>query len=134
MALLKNKLLRLAAPAAALFWMGLPGCAPRTAAPIYEVRGVVIEVQAAEGGGGSLTLLHEAIPGFKDRQGKVTGMSVMTMSFAAEPQVSLKNLQPKDKIVFRLEVRWELQPPLRITEIQRLDPALELALDGYSLE
>ena len=93
-----------------------------------------MKAERAGDGATQLTLLHEAIPEFKGRDGRKQEMAVMAMTFNAAPSVFVEDLRPQDKVVFRLAVDWQKTVPVEVIEIQRLDPGLKLNLDGYSVE
>ena len=98
------------------------GCSDRTAAKstadTYTVRARVRQVPAR--GSGSFYLEHEAIDDWKGRSGKVEGMSSMTMPFPLAEDLSLEGIEPEDVVEVRLEVDWEADLPVEITEIREL--------------
>ena len=89
----------------------------------YELRG---EVQQVRAGGPrrrtELTIHHQSVPGFVDREGKVVGMDSMTMPFPVARGVSTTAIAPGDKVAFRFEVRWNEDPVTLITSLQKLPP------------
>ena len=95
---------------------------------------MVISVEREAEGHSQVTLLHEAIPEFKDQTGKVVGMEPMSMTFAADSSVPTENLQPRAKIKFVFEVHWDAAERLVLKEIQPLDSETKLELNGYSVE
>jgi len=109
--------LRLAASlAVALALPSLAGCRPASApagsapaqAKRYTVRGEVVRLPEAGAPSQSqeVSIRHEAIPDFEDRQGAVVGMSAMVMPFRVGSGVSLAGLEPGDRIRFRFAVDW----------------------------
>lgn len=95
---------------------------------VYEVRGVIVALPQ-QTRSGEMRVHHEAIPNFKDREGKTIGMQSMTMPFPLAPGVSTDSLQLGDKIQFRLEVRWNEGPTIRIAKIELLPGSTPLALN-----
>jgi Cu/Ag efflux protein CusF len=102
------------------------------AAATYTVRGQVLEVPREAGG--ELTVHHEAVPGFHDRQGRPSPMDSMSMPFAVAPEVSLSGVAPGDRVQMTFEVRWQGGPPLRVVALHELPATTELALDGPTFE
>lgn len=94
---------------------------------IYEVRGVIVALPQ-QTHSGEMRVHHEAIPNFTNRHGKVIGMQSMTMPFPLAPDVSTDSLQLGDKIQFRLEVRWNEGPTIRISKIELLPGSTPLDL------
>ena len=101
------------------------------AAGSYTVRGQVVSAAA---GGGELTVHHEAIADFRDRQGKVSPMESMAMPFAVAPGVSLDGVTAGDKVEMTFEVRWQEGPPLLVVALRELDGATALDLGAPHLE
>ena len=98
----------------------------------YSTRGQVIEVPKVEGG--ELSVHHEAVPDFRDRDGKPEHMESMSMPFAVAPEVSLAGVAPGDKVEMTFEVRWDSQPTLRVVKLQELPESTALDLGGPTLE
>jgi Cu/Ag efflux protein CusF len=94
---------------------------------IYQVRAQVV---AQQGSGDDLrvSLSHEAIPGFKDRDGVASDMPAMTMSFAVAPNVATGPLRPGSRWQIGFEVRWNQQPTLRIVRAEPLPVGTVLKL------
>lgn len=114
---------------------GFAGCgrspakpASSTAAVAYRVRGIVRGITKSPASQRSLILEHEAIAGFRDRQGKVVGMPSMSMAFGVVPSIDLDRLQPGDKVGVEFEVRWQAAEPLRIIRLERLKADVVLVL------
>ncbi len=86
----------------------------------YTVRAKVEQVQ------GSLWKLHhEAMPTFRDKDGKTVGMHAMTMGFAAPAKGAAK---AGDLVEITFEVRWGQKPPMRITGLKKLPAGTKLNL------
>jgi Cu/Ag efflux protein CusF len=94
----------------------------------YDVRGQVVDVPRE--GRGDLTVHHETIAEFRDRDGKPSEMESMTMPFAVAPGVSLAGIAPGDKVEMTFEVRWEGIVPLRVVALRELPESTALALGG----
>jgi Cu/Ag efflux protein CusF len=92
----------------------------------YVVRGEIVELSASDSPEREIEIRHEAIDGFKDIEGRVSGMDSMTMPFRLASDVSLAGLAPGDKVEFTLEIDWNVFPPNRITAISKLPPETEL--------
>lgn len=93
----------------------------------YHVRGLVKEV-SGEGAEARASIHHEALPTFKDRDGKVVGMEAMEMIFGLAPGVSPAQLTAGDKVAIDFDLHWSKNPPIVITRAQRLpaDTVLQL--------
>lgn len=99
----------------------------------YQIRAIVAPPGAVKGSS-RLSLLHEAIPEFRHRDGSVAVMPVMVMPFMVQRGISTDLLEAGDKVEVVFEVHWDRGNPLLITALKELPPDTELALDGYSLE
>lgn len=93
----------------------------------YTVRGRIESLPAKEGG--EMRIHHESIEDFVDATGKKVGMKAMTMPFTPAASVSTKDLKAGDKIELRFEVRWESEPMLRVTRVQKLPPDTKLEFE-----
>lgn len=93
----------------------------------YAVRG---EVEDAEGKGEEARALihHEAIPKFKDRDGKPSDMASMQMNFALSEGVTVEMLKPGSKVAIEFDVHWNLGDPLVITKVTPLPSDTPLSL------
>lgn len=67
-----------------------------------------------------ISIAHEAIPEFRDREGREVGMEAMTMQFEVAEPVSLAGLAPGDRVRFTFEIRWNARPMLYVTEIDEV--------------
>ena len=98
----------------------------------YQVRGQVVDVPRE--GVGDLTVHHETIADFRDRDGKPSEMESMSMPFAVAPDVSLAGIAPGDKVEMTFEVRWQGDVPLRVVALRELPESTALELGGPKLE
>lgn len=98
----------------------------------YQVRGQVVDVPRE--GVGDLTVHHETIADFRDREGKPSEMESMSMPFAVAPGVSLAGIAPGDKVEMTFEVRWQGDVPLRVVALRELPESTALELGGPKLE
>ena len=98
----------------------------------YRVRGQVVDVPRE--GRGDLTVHHETIAEFRDREGKPSEMESMSMPFAVAPGVSLAGIAPGDKVEMTFEVRWEGDVPLLVTALRELPESTALELGAPRLE
>ena len=96
----------------------------------YTVRGLVVALPDPDRPGSELWVRHEAIPEYRDHEGKVIGMAEMKMPFPVADGVSLDGIHVGDKIEMTFEVTWEPRTNLRITAIRKLPPDAELHLSG----
>ena len=94
---------------------------------VYRVRGQVVS-QDGTGADARVVVAHEAIPSFKDRDGKLGRMPAMTMAFNMAPDVPAPKLTPGSRWQLTFEVRWRREPVLRITRVEPLAPGTELTL------
>ena len=106
--------------AAAFSVIALCACSGRgsSADAVYSVRGRVVE---ATGSGADLRVVvaHEAIPAFKDRDGKVAEMPAMQMAFGVDPTLA-PSLTPGSGWELTFAVRWNQEPVLLITAAKPL--------------
>ncbi len=106
--------------------------APKPASPpdgTYEARGAVTAVeQASPSGPARVSIHHESLPTFKNREGVVSGMESMAMTFEAKPGLDVSSVKAGDKIAFTFEVRWSGGPMLLLTQYTKLPPETALIL------
>jgi hypothetical protein len=95
----------------------------------YHLRGVV-EAISSSGPDAELSIHHEAIPHFKDRDGHDSSMASMTMIFGLAPGVSPASLRVGDKIAFDFDLRWSTSPALLLTKLEKLAADTPLVLSG----
>lgn len=121
------------APLLALAVLATAGCrkAPPAAAPggpspgdRYLVRGQIVRFAPPEAGPG-LSIRHEAIPEFRDKDGVAVGMMPMAMFFPVAKGVSLEGLAPGDKVRFGFVMDWAAAR-FEIDSIERLPPGTSL--------
>jgi hypothetical protein len=108
----------------------LVACGPLTppkADGSYHARGVVAAVSGT-GEDPALSIHHEAITHFKDRDGQPSQMSSMTMIFGLAPSVPLASAHVGDKIAFDFDVRWSTTPALLLTKLAKLPADTQLTL------
>jgi len=98
----------------------------------YSARGEVVELPASRSG--AMTIHHESVPGFRDRQGKPSHMDSMAMPFAVADGVSLDGIAAGDKVAFTFEVRWKSEPALRVTKLEKLPADTALVFGGPTFE
>jgi Cu/Ag efflux protein CusF len=102
---------------------------------VYDAQGVVYGVTRVEGERPEIVIHHQSIPEFVSREGRVEGMASMTMPFQAAPGVPLDDLEEGTPVAFRLEVRWEGDPTLLVTSVERLPPGTEVDFgEGHEAE
>ena len=66
-----------------------------------------------------LTVRHEAIPDFVDREGRTVGMPSMVMALDLGPAASAEGLVPGDRVEVVLAVDWT-RPLVQIERVWRL--------------
>jgi Cu/Ag efflux protein CusF len=77
-------------------------------------------------GDNNVRIMHERIPDFVSREGKVIGMNAMQMPFAPAEGLALEGIDVGDKVEFTFEVRWKARPFSRLVRIAELPPETEL--------
>jgi hypothetical protein len=121
---------------AAILPFTLPACSrqpQQAAAPesppeqVYTLRGRITSLPVQGQPLTNLSIMHEALPSFVNKDGKVVGMPVMDMPFSPAPGVSLEGLSVGDPVEFTFEMRWHGQPRSQLTRIAKLPP--DTALD-----
>lgn len=106
-----------------------PSAAPPAPAAQYQVRGEILRLP--EPPARDLVIRHEAIPSFRNENGKVVGMEAMTMPFTLAPEVAVEGLAVGDRIEFTLEVRWDDPSRFaRVTRVARLPEGARLSWDS----
>jgi Cu/Ag efflux protein CusF len=71
-----------------------------------------------------LTIRHETIPDFLDKDGKVIGMPAHAMEFfAVSPAIDLSKLKAGQKVLLTFEVRWGPDEPRAL--VTKLEPRAE---------
>ena len=89
----------------------------------YTVRGRIADVIGDE-----VSIQHEAIDGFKNRDGETVGMMTMTMAFYRPDNVSMDGLAVGDAVELTFEMRWEGDHRLTIAALSKLPEGTELEL------
>ncbi|MFN7132272.1 MAG: copper-binding protein [Myxococcales bacterium] len=105
-----------------------PAAAPPAAASgdRYTVRGELVRITRNDASAPpQLTIRHEAIPDFKDADGKVVGMEAMVMPFPLAPGASAEGLSPGDKVRFRFVMDWATNR-YQVEQLEKLPPDAEL--------
>ncbi|HET9225540.1 MAG TPA: hypothetical protein VFR31_02660 [Thermoanaerobaculia bacterium] len=92
----------------------------------YTVRGQVIQLPDPNNPGTGIYVNHEAIDEFVTRDGEMTGMDPMGMSFPVNDKVSLEGIQVRDLIELKLHVDWGAETEVEIVEIRELPPDTKL--------
>lgn len=90
----------------------------------YTVRGQVRQLPSA--GNPLISVAHEAIDDYVDRQGEKVGMDPMTMPFPVAEEVSLEGIATGDVVEFDLHVDWQSEDPVRVTAIRELPQGTRL--------
>lgn len=106
------------------------GDEPSAKAEKYEVR---VQVVGIEGSGEATRVIleHEAIDGFKDRDGKPDRMPAMKMAFGIAPGVDASVFTPGSKHEVIFDSVWGREPMIRVTEAKRLPDDTALVLGEH---
>jgi hypothetical protein len=114
-----------------LLCTALSACAggPLEADSHYHGRGIVA-ARSGSGADAELSIHHEAIPRFKDRDGHETTMASMTMIFGLAKTPSQAALRVGDKLAFEFDLRWNARPVLLITKLEKLPADTPLTLSA----
>ncbi len=107
--------------AAAMLALALAACGGRGGRD-YTVRGKVAQLPQAGQPASAFMIAHEPVDDFVDRDGKVSGMDSMTMSFPLARGVTPAGLAVGDPIRFTLHVDWAADRPVEITRLEKLPP------------
>lgn len=94
---------------------------------VYRVRAQVVELHGS-GDDRRVTAEHEAIPSFKDRDGKPSTMPAMKMAFGISPALAPAALEPGGKYELTFDAVWDRVPVLLITAASPLPPEERLVL------
>lgn len=118
---------------APLLWAAVLACSGGSQtqagqAESYRVRALVVAIDGS-GEDARVILSHEAVPGFKGREGRAETMAPMKMAFGIAPGVDASALVPGSKQAIVFDVVWGREPTIRVIEAKRLadDTPLELA-------
>lgn len=91
-----------------------------TPAASYTTRGEVVALPEKGKPSTELMVKHQAIDDFKNKDGKVVGMSAMTMEFPPEQGVDVTMLAIGDKVELEFAVWWAQSPPWLATKLTKL--------------
>lgn len=91
----------------------------------YTVRGMLKDLPSQ----GDLMIHHEAMEHFVDKHGEDVGMKAMVMPFTPARNLSLDGLSEGDRVQFTFEVRWDADPMMRVTHIDKLPDGTKLAFE-----
>ena len=100
----------------------------------YEMRGMVRQISTPDAAERQIWIHHEAIPEFVDIRGNTAPMDAMTMPFHLTEAVDLSEVEPGDKVSFRLDVDWSAGVPARIGNLELLEPDTPLAFEEAETE
>lgn len=106
------------------------GPAPPPEPETYTVRGEIVDLPDPEDPTSGFFVYHEAIDTFRGMDGKVVGMSSMTMPFAVDEELDLSGLERGDKVEFDLHVDWDGDPATLVTRVEKLPPDTVLEFRG----
>ncbi len=90
----------------------------------YTLRAEVVQLPSPTAP--EVLLRHEAIDGWRTRDGDVVGMDPMTMGFPAKPGLDLKQIAVGDLVEAVLEVDWNSRPAIHISWIADLPAGSKL--------
>jgi hypothetical protein len=93
----------------------------------YPFRGMVMETSGS-GDAFRATIHHERIRGFVGRDGKLSEMASMRMSFGLAHDVDASIVAAGSKIEGEFEVRWDKTPALLIVRARQLPDDTPLSL------
>jgi len=94
-----------------------PAAAP---AASYTTRGEVVALPEKGKPNTELMVKHQAIDDFKNKDGKVVGMSAMTMEFPPEKGIDVTIMAIGDKVELEFAVWWAQSPPWLATKLTKL--------------
>jgi Cu/Ag efflux protein CusF len=89
----------------------------------YTVRGRIADIT-----GNEVSIQHEAIDDFVNREGERVGMATMTMAFHKPDDVSMEGIAVDDLVSFTFEVDWDGDHPMTLRAIEALPPGTQLEL------
>lgn len=95
----------------------------------YTLRGIIDTLPQSSGPDKYIKIHHEALPDFKNKEGKVVGMPEMIMDFEQlAPDVKLTDFKVGDVVDFTFEVRWSPRVVTRVSNMRKLDAGTVLPL------
>jgi len=106
------------------------GTGPAAPAETYRVRAQVVSFEGT-GDDMLVVLEHEAIDGFKNREGKPDRMPAMKMAFGIAPAVDRSALTAGSKQEVVFDAVWGREPMIRVTEAKRLPDETPLELGEH---
>lgn len=92
----------------------------------YTTRGRIHDLPDPSRPASGLSVTHEAIDDFIDRDGEVVGMDAMTMPLTPARDLSLEGFEVGDIVQLTFEVRWQPRPSTRVIEMRKLPAGTEL--------
>lgn len=101
----------------------------RTPDAEYTVRGRVRTVPVPGNPLTQLSIEHEAIPAFTNKDGKVVGMGRMTMHFPPARGLDVSGLKPGEAVEVSFKVWWGEVPSYLLTAFTRLPADARLDVD-----
>jgi Cu/Ag efflux protein CusF len=107
----------------------LSACGGDKADGVYHSRGVIAAISGS-GSEAEVSIHHEAIARFKDRDGVASTMRSMTMIFGIPPSVTSEAMRIGEPIAFDFEVHWESRPTLQLTAWRPLPADTKLTLSA----
>lgn len=84
----------------------------------YQTAGVVEALPREGADRPEISIAHEDLPTFVNREGEQVGMQAMTMQFVVGEGVDLEGVEVGDSVSFTFEVRWNARPMLLITRLE----------------
>lgn len=104
-----------------------------TADASYTLRGIIDTLPQTTGPDKYIKIHHEALPDFKNKEGKVVGMPEMIMDFEQlAPDVRLTDFKVGDIVDFTFEVRWSPRVVTRVVRMRTLDAGTVLPLKSVT--
>lgn len=99
---------------------------PTSETHVYAVRGLIQELPDPQDPLSGLYIRHEAIDDWVGMDGEIQPMDSMTMPFPVADDVTFEGLEIGDKVTFTLEVNYDADPAVQVTEVTRLPEDTEL--------
>lgn len=99
---------------------------PASEPHVYAVRGKIQELPDPQDPLSGLYIRHEAIDDWVGMDGEIQGMDSMTMPFPVADDVTFEGIEIGDKVTFVLEVNYDADPAVQVTEVTRLPEDTEL--------
>ena len=107
--------------------------APPAADASYTLRGIIDTLPQTTGPDKYIKIHHEALPDFKNKEGKVVGMPEMIMDFEqVAPDVRLTDFKVGDVVDFTFEVRWSPRVVTRVVKMRKLEAGTVLTLKAVT--